>query len=90
MILKCILNKRQRSAQTIIEYLVLMVAVVSIAIVFLGSDIGRLQGIGGMYFNKVSRSILGNPPSCGDGYCSEFEDLELCCVDCGGCVGHNI
>ena len=77
--------RRGKSGQTAIEYLVLLTAVVAVVLIMLNTDLGNLQGAGELYFNKASEGIIGQPPTCGNGSCDQFESAEKCCVDCGGC-----
>jgi len=76
------LNKK---AQTAVEYMLLLAAVVSIVLIGFKSYLPSFQGTSNYYFNQVGIGILGMPNRCGDGSCASFESCEKCPVDCGSC-----
>jgi len=83
-----VLNKK---AQTAVEYMLLLGAVVAIVLVGFKSYLPTFQLTSNYYFNQVGIGVLGDPPRCGDGTCSGAEKrdgragCENCPVDCGVC-----
>jgi len=78
-------------AQTAVEYMLLLAAVVSIVLIGFKSYLPQLQLTSNYYFNQVGIGVLGEPNKCGDGSCSDAErrdgrgGCENCPVDCGVC-----
>ena len=75
---------KNRRAQTAIEYLLLLMAVVAIVLIGFKLYMPRIQETSNIYYNRAASGIVGKPPSCGDGDCSFFEDLygNRCPADC--------
>jgi len=78
---------KEKTAQTAIEYLLLLTTVAAIVLVGFGTYLPRFQETTNIYFNRVARGVLGEPPHCGDSNCQRqwFEDCERCPSDCGNC-----
>jgi len=72
-------------AQTAVEYMLLLAAVVSIVLVGFKNFLPSFHATSNYYFNQVAIGVLGEPSRCGDGTCSEFEDCEKCPSDCPVC-----
>jgi len=81
------LNKKNKKAQSAIEYLMLLAAVVAIVLIGFKTYLPRILVTGNIYFNRVGVGIMGEPPRCGDKVCRPppFEDCERCPADCGSC-----
>lgn len=72
-----------RNGQTMVEYMLLMAAVVAVVLVGFRIYLPRTYQAGNVYFNKTAGAILGKPNPCGDGHCdSHFENPEKCPTDC--------
>ena len=72
-----------QTAQTAVEYLLLLMVVVAIVLVAFRSSIPRARGAAGLFFNRATVGIIGKPNRCGDGLCdNRFEGANKCCVDC--------
>jgi len=71
-------------AQTAIEYMLLLAAVVSIVLVGFKSYFPTLQLTSNNYFHRVGVGVLGEPNKCGDSVCAgpPIETPEKCPVDC--------
>jgi len=69
-------------AQTAVEYMLLLAAVVSIVLIGFKNYLPSFQETSNYYFDQVGIGVLGEPNRCGDGTCSSFEDSEKCPVDC--------
>lgn len=80
------LNKK---AQTAVEYMLLLAAVVSIVLIGFKSYLPSFQLTSNYYFNQVGTGVLGMPSRCGDKTCDPtgrgYENCEKCPVDCGAC-----
>jgi len=72
-------------AQTAIEYMLLLAAVVTIVLIGFRSYLPSFQTASNYYLNQVGIGILGEPPRCGDGICAGIENCENCPPDCGSC-----
>lgn len=71
-----------KSAQTAVEYMLLLGVVVSIVMIGMKIFTPRVQSASEGLFNKQSRAVAGKPNPCGDGCCSSFEDARSCDADC--------
>jgi len=76
-------------AQTAVEYMLLLAAVVSIVLIGFKTYLPSFQLTSNYYFNQVGIGVLGEPNKCGDGDCDPglvpgfpFENCEKCPVDC--------
>ena len=71
-------------AQTAIEYMLLLAAVVSIVLVGFKNYLPSIQLTSNYYFDQVGIGVLGDANSCGDGFCNGpvFETPEKCPADC--------
>ena len=78
---------REKKAQTAIEYLLLLMTVVTIVLVGFRTYLPRVRDASNVYYNRVVPGIMGTPSRCGDGSCAgnPYEDCERCPVDCGSC-----
>ena len=76
------LIRRERKAQTAIEYMLLLAVVVTIVLVGFRTWLPQTHDAANVYFDRVSVGILGKPPRCGDGSCGEGENFNRCCEDC--------
>jgi len=71
-------------AQTAVEYMLLLAAVVSIVLVGFKSYLPTFQLTSNYYFNQVGIGVFDTPNKCGDGVCAgpPIETPEKCPVDC--------
>jgi len=71
-------------AQTAVEYMLLLGAVVSIVLIGFKSYFPTFQLTSNYYFNQVGIGVLGEPNKCGDKICSPAENRnrENCPIDC--------
>ena len=78
---------KEEKAQTAIEYMLLLAAVVAIVLVGFNRYLPRFHETSNIYFNRVAAGVYGKPPRCGDGICTSptFENCEKCPTDCGSC-----
>lgn len=76
--------KLNRKAQTAVEYMLLLGAVVSIVLIGFKVYLPSLQETSNYYFNQVGIGVLGEPSKCGDGFCNGpiIENSEKCPSDC--------
>ncbi|MCA9407380.1 MAG: hypothetical protein H6755_01960 [Candidatus Omnitrophica bacterium] len=81
----CQNKKKSKSAQSAIEYLLLLAVVVSIVLVGFNKYLPRTYNAAQVYFNRASVGVLGDGPRCGDGTITFGETPETCCVDFGSC-----
>ena len=83
-------HHKEKKAQTAIEYMILLGAVVAIALVGIRTFLPSFQESANLYFNRASYGIMGDPPRCGDGVCRPmpFESCQKCPDDCGFCFNH--
>jgi len=72
-------------AQTAVEYMLLLGAVVGIVLVGLKLYLPRINETSNVYFNRAAYGIYGEPNRCGDGNIGRFETRENCCVDYKSC-----
>ena len=75
-------NKVSNSGQTAIEYMLLLMVVVTLVLIGFPKYLPQTQEAANTYFNRVSLGVVGDPSPCGDGVCSFFEDPIKCCLDC--------
>lgn len=80
---------REKRAQTAIEYMLLLAAVVAIVLVGFKTYLPRVLESSNVYLNRAGVGILGNAARCGDGVCDDgsdgFENCENCPTDCNPC-----
>ena len=80
--------QHKRTAQTAVEYLLLLAVVVGIVLVGFKTFVPRTRDAGQRFFNRTTISIVGAPNRCGDRTCdgAPYEDGNSCCMDCApGC-----
>lgn len=78
-------NKEKRG-QTAVEYLLSLGVVVVIVLIGLNTYLPRTRQAANQYLQRVGEGVVGEPSSCGDGYCMDpVEDRTTCCVDCPPC-----
>ena len=70
------------NGQAMVEYILLLAAVVAIVLVGFKTYLPRTYNASSVYFNKTQGAILGEPNPCGDGCKSAFETCETCPMDC--------
>jgi len=80
------LNIKQKKAQTAIEYLLLLTAVVAIVLIGFKQYLPRIQQTSNVYFNRVAVGIYGEPSRCGDGIRDTFENCCNCPTDANLCA----
>ncbi len=83
-------SKGQHSAQTAVEYLLLLAMTAIIVFVGFRTILPNASQLSGTYFNKTANIIMGElppeaPAACPDQYCSPSEDCMSCPADCGAC-----
>ncbi len=72
-----------KNAQTAVEYMLLLMVVMSVVLIGLKTYLPRIYGASNVYFDKATDAIMGNESRCGDGTChSPFESSESCPQDC--------
>ena len=76
---------KQKKAQTVIEYMLLLTTVVALVLIGLRAYFPTIREAANIYYNRVVPGILGDPPACGDGSCGSMESCSSCPVDCGTC-----
>ena len=80
---------RETHAQTAIEYMLLFAVVVAIVLAGFQLYVPLSMMQANALFSNVTDGIMGEPPRCGDGFCSSFENADgyggraNCPVDCG-------
>ena len=74
------------SAQTAIEYMLLLGVVAAIVLIGMRTLLPRAGAASNVYFNSVAVGIMGKPNLCGNGNPDPFETLNNCCIDKGGCA----
>jgi hypothetical protein len=67
--MKIFLTLRKKSAQTAVEYMLLLAAVVAIVLIGFKYYLPEFTQTSNMYFNRVAEGIMGEPPLCGNGCC---------------------
>jgi hypothetical protein len=83
---------KNRRAQTAVEYLLLLTTVAAIVLIGLKTYLPSIRETSNIYYNRATPAILGDPPKCGDGCCSDVERLDRvdgltrCPIDCPGPV----
>lgn len=98
--MRIFLTLRKKNAQMAVEYLLLLTTVVAIVLIGFKYYAPGFTKTSNIYFNRVSRGIMGNPSRCGNGCCGvttgvwgifgcnesvSFEDCTTCPQDCGVC-----
>ena len=79
---------KKQNAQTSIEYMLLLMAVVTIVIIGIQTFFPYVEQASNIYYNRAVPGILGDAPLCGDGWCSDVEKLDglqgksRCPMDC--------
>ncbi len=79
---------QSQKAQMAIEYMLLLMVVVSIVLIGFPKYLPQTRNAANTYFNRMVVGIMGKPNPCGDGFCDpNFEKKDCSCgVDCGGCA----
>jgi len=78
-----ICRKKVKKAQTAVEYLILMAAVVAVVLIGFKQYLPKVYDASNVFFNRAAVGIYGEPNSCGDGTCDwDFEGCESCPTDC--------
>ncbi len=80
--------EKQEIGQVAVEYMLLLMAVVTIVLIGFKTYLPQSRTATNQYFNRLAEGIMGTPNPCGDGVCDVFESMGprgKCCVDCGGC-----
>lgn len=80
-----LLKFKSKKAQTAVEYLILMTAVVAIVLVGFKRFLPSVQQSSNVFFNRAAVGIYDGANPCGDGVKGPFETPESCCVDFGTC-----
>jgi len=76
---------KEKKAQTAVEYMLLLAAVVAIVLVGFKVYLPSINESTNVYFNRAAVGIYGEPNRCGDGVVGFFETVENCCIDFGAC-----
>ena len=78
-------RKLSNSAQTAIEYLLLLGVVMAIVLIGMKTYLPRTGAASNLYFDRVTNTLLGAPSTCGDCICDvNTAENKYCYMDCSG------
>ena len=76
---------QSKKAQMAVEYMILLMVVVSLVLIGFPKYIPQSQNAANVYFDRLAVGIMGEGNPCGDGCCdSDWETTKRCPLDCSG------